>query len=118
MSNKTKTPKVSNPEIITYDMYRNRIQPGDYISYPGRKGSDTYMRTAKVLGLRRRHFVGEEPEVVLSVAMAKAPRHFERAAGNWNTKIIKTTVSIPYRTTVLPKSYVQNDRRYACLLDV
>lgn len=101
-----------------FDMYRNRIQAGDYIAYPVRQGSDTYMRTAKVLAVRQRELPGEKPEVVLSVAMAKAPRDWERKAGNWDTKVVKTTVSTPHRATILPKSYIQNDRRYACLLDI
>jgi len=101
-----------------YDAYRNRIQAGDFIVYPVRKTSDTYVRTAKVLAVVERQLEGEKPEMVLKVAMAKAPRAWERRAGNWDTKIVKTTVSVPHRATVLPKSYVQNDRRYACLLDL
>lgn len=104
--------------INAYDMYRNLIQAGDYIAYPVRTGSDTYMRTAKVLAVKERTLEGEKPEVVLSVAMAKAPRDWERKAGLWETKVVKTTVSVPYRATVIPKSYVQNDRRYSCLLGV
>ena len=102
----------------TYDMFGNIIQQGDYINYPVRKKSDTYMRTAKVLDVINRQLEGEKPEVVLKVAMAKAPRHYERALGNWDTKVLKTTVSVPHRTTILPKAYIQNDRRYACLLDI
>ena len=116
VKDKTKTVKII--PIIAYDMFHNRIQAGDYINYPGRKGNDTYMRTAKVLSVKKRQLVAEKPEVILSVAMAKAPRHWERAAGNWNTKIVKTTVSVPFRTTVIPKAYVENDKRYACLLDI
>jgi len=105
--------------MITHDMYRNVIQAGDYINYPVRKKSDTYMRTAKVLKLRKRQLNNEsQPTVVLDVAMAKSPRHFERRAGNWGTKIIRTTVSLPHRATIVPKSYIQNDRRYNCLLNV
>ncbi len=126
MSN-TQTPKTESKYEVkmkaqhgpaVYDMYRNRIQAGDYIAYPCRQGSNTYMRTAKVLAVKERSLAGEKPETVLSVAMAKAPRDWERKAGNWDTKIVKTTVSVPYRTTVIPKAYVQNDKRYACLLDV
>jgi hypothetical protein len=101
-----------------YDMYRNQIQPGDYINYPQRKGSATYSRTAKVLDVVERQLEGEKPSMVLKVAMAKAPRDFERREGNWDTKIVKTTISVTHRTTILPKSYIQNDRRYKCLLDV
>lgn len=100
-------------------MFRNIIQPGDYITYPIRKGSDTYSRTAKVLEVVDRQLEGERPETVLKVAMARAPRASERKGNDWPaTKIVKTTVSAIHRTTVVPKSYIQNDRRYACLLDV
>lgn len=115
---KVKQQKVEKKVIVCFDMFRNRIQTGDYINYPVRKGSDTYMRTGKVLEVRERTNPGEKPEIVLSVAMAKAPRHFERKAGNWNTKVVKTVVSVPFRTTIVPKSYIQNDKRYACLLDI
>ena len=103
---------------VAYDMYRNIIQPGDIVTYPLRKGSDTYMRTAKVLEVKQRQLEGEKEETVLRVAMAKAPRNWERKAGNWDTKIVKTTISAIHRTTIIPKSYVQHDRRYKCLLDV
>jgi len=101
-----------------YDMYRNIIQRGDIINYPIRKRNDTYMRTAKVLEVTERKLEGEKKQSVLKVAMAKAPRDYERKIGIWDTKIVKTTISVPHRTTVIPKSYVQNDKRYACLLDV
>ena len=103
-----------------YDMYRNRIQPGDIINYPIRKKSDTYMRTAKVLEVTERELEGEGKQPVLKVAMAKAPRASERRRGQeWPpTKIVKTVISVPHRTTIIPKSYVQNDKRYACLIDV
>jgi hypothetical protein len=99
-------------------MYRTEVQPGDYISYPQRKKSDTYMRTAKVLSVVERKLKEEKTQIVLKVAMAKAPRDYERKQGNWDTKIVKTTVSVTHLVTVLPKSYIQNDRRYKCLLDV
>lgn len=77
------------------------------------------MRTAKVLDVRSRiSVVDKKSEVVLSVAMAKAPRANERRNGNWDTKVVKTTMSTPYRATIIPKAYVQNDRRYSCLLEV
>ncbi len=102
-----------------YDMYRNIIQAGDYINYPLRKKSDTYSRTAKVLDVVERNLDGEKPQMVLKVAMAKAPRAHERRGGEWpKTKVVKTVVSVTHRVTVLPKSYIQNDKRYACLLDV
>ena len=101
-----------------YDMYRNIIQPGDIINYPIRKKSDLYMRTAKVLEVTERKLEGESKQTVLKVAMAKAPRDDERKAGNWDTEIKKQTISVPHRTTILPKSYIQHDRRYKCLLDV
>jgi hypothetical protein len=102
-----------------YDMFRNIIQPGDYITYPLRKKSDIYCRTAKVLDVVERRLEGEKSETVLKVAMAKAPRAHERRVLPWpHTKIVKTTVSAVHRTTVVPKSYIQNDNRYACLLHV
>ena len=116
---KTKAKKAQPvPVILVRDMFYNRIQVGDYISYPARKQNDMFMRTAKVLKIKERTLNGEKPEIVLSVAMAKAARHYERAVGIWKTKIVKTTVSVPFRTTVLPKAYIENDRRYACLLDI
>lgn len=102
-----------------YDMFRNIIQPGDYITYPQRKRSDTYCRTAKVLEVVERQLEGESPEMVLKVAVALAPRANERIGKEWPpTKIKKVTVTATHRTTVVPKSYIQNDRRYTCLLDV
>jgi hypothetical protein len=95
---------------FAYDMFANVIQAGDYINYPGRRGSDTYVRTAKVLNVVERRLEGESPEMVLKVAMAKYDGKI--------TKIVKTTVSSPYRATVVPKSYIQNDYRYNCLLYV
>jgi hypothetical protein len=102
-----------------YDMFRNIIQPGDYIAYPQRKKSDTYSRTAKVLDVVERQLEGEKPQMILKVAMAKAPRAHERKGNEWpKTQIKNTVVSVTHRTIVVPKSYIQNDKRYACLLDV
>jgi len=112
----TNTVTANKPKA--YDMFRNRIQAGDYINYPCRSKSDLYMRTAKVIEINTRQFPGEKAETILKVALAKAPRYFERADGNWDTKIVKTTISVPHRTTIVPKSYIQNDKRYSCLLDL
>ena len=111
---KTKKTKITTkaPVVQTYDMFGNRIQTGDYINYPGRSGSSLYMRTAKVLNVKTRLLAGGVPEIILSVAMAL------HDVGGKKTQVTKTTLSVPVKTTVLPKAYVENDKRYACLLDV
>ena len=101
------------------DMFGNFIVPGSYIAYPGRQGSDTYMRTAKVLEVTERNLDGDRPETVLKIAVAMAPRYHERKNDpNWQTKIVKTTMSQYYRSAVVPQSYIQHDDRYKCLLEV
>jgi hypothetical protein len=98
------------------DMYGNEIQAGDYINYPVRRGSATYMRTAKVLEVRTRKNHLDKDECVLSVAVALAPRWSEwKGHGTPDTRIKKTTVSCPFRATIVPKPYIQNDPRYATL---
>jgi hypothetical protein len=100
------------------DMFGNYIAKGNYISYPCRKGSSTYMRTAKVINIRERNLDGDNPETVLDVAVAIAPRDHERKANpNWKTRIRRTCVSRHYRSSIVPQSYIQHDRRYSCLLD-
>ena len=103
--------------IKTRDMFGTFIGAGDFIVYPCRKKSDTYMRTAKVLNVRERTNHLEEKEVVLDVVMAKKPRHFERAAGHHETTLHKVTVSCPFRSVVVPKHNIQNDRYYKHLLE-
>ena len=107
--------KMRNP----IDMYGYRHQEGNYINYPVRQGSDTYMRTAKVLRVRERNNHLDNPEMVLDVAVAIAPRAWERK-GDWqkNIRIVKTTVSCPYRATILPEKYIKSDKRYSILLTV
>lgn len=98
-------------------MFGTFITAGDYIVYPCRKKSDTYMRTAKVITVRERENHLEEKEIVLDVVMAKKPRHFQRAAGIHETTLHKTTVSRPFRCVVVPKHQIQNDRYYKHLLE-
>ena len=101
------------------DMYGNIIEPGDFISYPVRTGSATYVRTAKVRGIRQKKNREDKVRSVLDVTVAIVPRWWERV-GNWQEKIVlkKTTVFLPHRATVLPKSYVQKDPRYNKLMEV
>ncbi len=108
------------------DMFGNFIQPGDIITYPCRKGSDTYMRTAKVMEIAEREVKEPElgqPEVqtVLKVTTCIAPRYSERKGNpGWRGDIAlkATTVSEFYRSVVIPKSDSQNDERYKPLLEV
>jgi len=103
------------------DMYGNKIYAGQYINYPVRKGSNTYMRTAKVLNVRERNSHLDKPQMVLDVAVAIAPRHWERANNkNWeqDVEVRKVTVSCPYRATILPEDYVKSDRRYKVLTTI
>lgn len=101
------------------DMYGQVITEGNYINYPVRKGSDTYVRTAKVLKVRERTNHLDRKEVVLDVAVAIAPRVWDRR-GNWekNVRVRKVTVSRPHRATILPEAYVENDRRYKVLSSI
>ena len=110
------TKKMRNP----IDMYGNTINEGHYINYPCRKGSDTYMRTAKVLRVRERQNHLDNPMMVLDVAVAIAPRAWERKTKNWEDKVVirKVTVSCPYRSTIVPVSYIKSDKRYRKLLTV
>ena len=96
----------------TLDMFGNQIQPGDYINYPVRTGSNLYMRTAKV-----KKITVKDEQSVLHVAMAKAPRSLQRKLGYLTTEVINTVVNNSRRATIIPKAYVQNDSRYACLLE-
>jgi len=115
---KEMTVEQSKINLKVRDMFSNIITEGDYISYPGRKGSDTYMRTAKVLNVTERTTVFDKKEYVLKVAVAMAPRWAERKKNpNAKTKIVKVTISNFQRSTVIPKSYIQNDSRYKCLLE-
>ena len=111
--------KEENKEMrYPIDMYGKTIFEGCYINYPVRRGSDTYMRTARVLKVRERNNHLDNPEVVLDVAVAIAPRAWERKNNpNWedDIKIRKVTVSRPYRATVLPPVYVEKDKRYRIL---
>lgn len=98
------------------DLYGNEIQTGDYICYPCRRGSDIYMRTAKVLGVQTKKNHLDKDVVTLQVAVAIAPRWSEwNGKGTPNTRIRRTTVSCPYRATIVPKPYIQRDPRYAAL---
>jgi hypothetical protein len=100
------------------DLYGNEIQAGDYINYPVRRGSATYMRTAKVLEVRHSKNHLDKDICVLSVAVALAPRWSEwRGQGTPDTRIKKTTVTCHSRATIIPKPYIQNDPRYATLAD-
>jgi hypothetical protein len=98
------------------DMYGNEIQAGDYICYPCRRGSDMYMRTAKVIGVTTKKNHLDKDVTTLQVAVAIAPRWSEwEGKGTPNTRIRRTTVACPYRATIIPKPYVQRDPRYAVL---
>lgn len=99
------------------DMFGTFITAGDFIVYPYRKRNDTYMRTAKVLAVRERDDHLEKKEVVLDVVMAKKPRYFERAAGIHETTLHKVTVSRPFRSIVVPKHNIQNDKYYKELIE-
>ena len=112
-----KTKLTQTKTLKTRDMFGTFIGEKDYIVYPCRKKSDTYMRTAKVIAVRERTNHLEEKEIVLDVIMAKKPRHFERAAGQHETTLHKTTVSCPHRCVVVPKHSIQNDRYYKHLLE-
>lgn len=111
--------KKEDKMVKARDLYGNEIQAGDYINYPVRRGSDTYMRTAKVLGVSTRKNHLDKDEVVLNVAVAIAPRWSDwQGKGTPNTRIKKTTVSCAYRATIVPKPYIQRDPRYAALANV
>jgi hypothetical protein len=105
------------------DMYGNYIQPGDYISYPARQGKDMYVRTGRVLEVDRRQLNEKPAEDTLRLAVAYPPRWDIRKylpADQWDVKIRKITIgrNSINRSTVLPKSYVQNDSRYNRLLEI
>ena len=102
------------------DMFSNIITPGDYITYPGRKGSSTYMRTAKVLKINQKNNPHKDTiDYSLSVAVAMAPRWHERKGNpEAKTEVVNTTITEFHRATIVPKSYIQNDKRYNCLLEV
>ena len=106
-------------QMRTVDMYGNEIQPGDYINYPVRKGSDTYMRTAKVISVdTRKNHLGRD-ENILRVAVAIAPRWADwKGKGTPDTRIARAVVSRPHRATIIPKPYVQRDPRYTVLASV
>jgi len=109
--------KMRNP----IDMYGQTINEGQYINYPVRNGSDTYMRTAKVIRVRQRNNHLDKPEMVLDVAVAIAPPAWERAKNkNWeqDVHVRRVTVSCPYRSTILPKEYIESDRRYKILSNI
>lgn len=110
----------SKVNVRIRDMFSNIIMSGDYIAYPGRQGSDTYMRTAKVLSVNEEvDAYGDKDGYSLSVAVAMAPRWEERKTNPYaKTRIVKTKITEFHRATVLPKSYIQNDKRYRCLLEV
>lgn len=105
------------------DMYGNYIQPGDYISYPARQGKDMYVRTGRVLEIDRRQLNEKPAEDTLHLAVAYPPRWDIRKylpADQWDVKIRKITIgrNSINRSTILPKSYIQNDSRYDCLLEI
>lgn len=108
--------KMRNP----IDMYGQTINIGNYINYPVRKGSNTYMRTAKVIKVRQRNDHLDRPKMVLDVAVAIAPRVWERAKNkNWeqDVRVRRVTVSRPHRATILPERYITSDKRYRALAD-
>jgi len=103
------------------DMYGSTINAGDYINYPVRKGSSIYMRTAKVISVRQREDHLDNPQMVLDVAVAIAPRAWERASNkNWqdDVQIRRVTVSRPHRATILPEEYIKSDKRYSVLVAI
>lgn len=104
---------MTTKKLKTKDMFGTLITAGDYIVYPCRKKSDIYMRTAKVLRVRERENHLEEKEIVLDVVMAKKP-----ASGINETTLHKTTVSRPFRSLVVPKHQIQNDKYYKYLLEM
>jgi hypothetical protein len=112
-----KMTRVRNP----IDMYGKKIEEGHYINYPVRKGSSTYMRTAKVLAVQGRKNHLEKDEVVLKVAVAIPPRVWDRKGNrNWENevRVKKVTVSRPHRATILPEEYIKSDKRYRTLLTI
>ena len=87
------------------DMFGNYILPGNYITYPGRKGSSIYMRTAKVLEIEEKDGYYDNKEIIIKIAVAIEP-----------DRIIKTNISQFQRVVSIPQSYIQNDKRYRNLL--
>ena len=89
------------------DMFGNLIQEGDYIAYPGRQGSDLFVRIGKVHKLASRTLYGGlQKQHVLKVTTCYP-----------NGELKPTTISEFHRATILPKSYVQNSK-YHLLLDI
>jgi hypothetical protein len=118
MYNKEKEMTQVNKKVR--DMFGNIITPGDYIVYPCRQGSDTYMRTAKVQDVTTRDLEEEGSETVLKATTCIPPRYIERKANpNWRKEVLlrKTTISQFCRATIVPKAYIQNDSRYKQLLE-
>jgi len=98
------------------DMFNTEILVGDYIVYPVRKGSDMYMRTAKVTG-----FIQEGDVTKLKAVVAIAPRAWERKADkNWQDKIElkKVIIGCSWRAKIVSEVSFLLDARYNKLLDI
>ena len=97
---------------VAKDMYGNEIKTGDYINYPGRYSSSIYMRTAKVLNIETKMDSYNKEFILIHVVVLL---DFEE--GQVKPRIKKTSIYCLDRTTIIPKSYVENDLRYATLVN-
>ncbi len=95
------------------DMYGNFITAGDFINYPGRNGSHLYMRTAKVLEVTTRKNLAGNDDYSLKVATA-IPIWGQNIT---TSRIRRTNIARPERTTIIPKAYVQHTTHFSKLMD-
>jgi hypothetical protein len=97
--------KITDPVIAAQeervylkDFYNNIISVGDYITYPVRTGSWMRLHTAKVKEIK---------EDQLKIAVV-----------NEHGDIVNTIISVPSRTVIIPKAYIQYHPYYKSLLEV
>jgi hypothetical protein len=105
------------------DQHGNYILEGNYIAYPGRKGSSLFMRTAKVLEITKRKLPGEREENILKLVTAYIPRWKERKylpQDQWDVRVRKVTIgqNTIGKSILLSQNTIQNAPGYNKLLEV
>lgn len=96
------------------DAYNETIGIGDYISYPVRKGSDMFIRTAKVKDLYEKE-TENGTITALKVTVAIPPRASERQNNRrWRDEIryVESSISVSWRATKIHFDKIANDFRY------
>lgn len=86
------------------DMFGNNIEPGDYISYPGRSGSSLFVNLAVVLKLM------DNGKIQVVIPVVKFIRGEDCGIRIIESSNRKTMIQVLERVTVIPDLYIESER--------